>query len=481
MAADGPSSIVKAAADGKAAAASIISKFGIANSVVVPPSPEVDLHEMMVRRSRREYRVQPAHTPLDERDNFDETVLGYTEEEARAEAARCLDCDLICSLCVGVCPNMALMTYEVEPARFDLPMLSAVNGDIVLGDRHEYAITQGFQIAVLTDFCNECGNCTTACPTSGDPYIDKPRLYLNREDFEAEKTNAFMMFADGTMEARVDGETHRLSLNSAVEYSTPSVTAKLEPETLAVLEATPGEVVAGESISLEPAALMYKLSEGLRASMPHLPLMAESAGDVRAPPRLRGVIDRGVDSVIPRVHADAVDFDTPDDDAYGRVTNPERFGAVVDAARALIEHLASTYEVEVTRARGGFRVGFTQWGDPESETIHLIPAMGAPLSFVVTAFPGVYIRFGEWEAQGFPACGCDACGEPPENVVEHMDELVGAVVGGRFKEELARHRLKVSFFGDWGGESSDSRLEAGRWREYGELGVHRWPRWPSRV
>ena len=33
---------------------------------------------------------------------------------------------------------------------------------------------------MLTDFCNECGNCVTFCPTSGEPYRDKPRLYLDR-------------------------------------------------------------------------------------------------------------------------------------------------------------------------------------------------------------------------------------------------------------------------------------------------------------
>ena len=44
-------------------------------------------------------------------------MLGYTAEEARREASRCLDCDQICSLCVGVCPNVALMTYETAPVR----------------------------------------------------------------------------------------------------------------------------------------------------------------------------------------------------------------------------------------------------------------------------------------------------------------------------------------------------------------------------
>ena len=71
----------------------------------------------MVRRARREYRVPIKFTPLDERDGFEETVLSYTPEEAMQEASRCLDCHEICSLCVGVCPNMALMTYEMESVR----------------------------------------------------------------------------------------------------------------------------------------------------------------------------------------------------------------------------------------------------------------------------------------------------------------------------------------------------------------------------
>ena len=67
---------------------------------------------------------------------------------------------------------------------------------------------QHYQVAVLADLCNECGNCTTFCPTSGAPYRDKPRLYLNREDFEAQQDNAFMIFHDSdrwAIEARCEG------------------------------------------------------------------------------------------------------------------------------------------------------------------------------------------------------------------------------------------------------------------------------------
>ena len=164
----------------------------------------------MVRRARREYRVPIQVSALDRRDGFEETVLGYTAEEAQREASRCLDCDTICSLCVGVCPNMALMTYEMAPVRADLPELAVVGGAVVATGSTPFVVDQRLQIAVLTDFCNECGNCVTACPTSGRPYVDKPRLYLDRADFEAQASNAFMLLGSGVIEGRFDGATHRL-------------------------------------------------------------------------------------------------------------------------------------------------------------------------------------------------------------------------------------------------------------------------------
>ena len=274
VAAHGPSSIVVAANDGKQVAAAIAARHGVDTALAAESMHRVDLGEMMVRRSRREYRVPAAHTPLDDRNNFNETQLTFTAEQAMAEAGRCLDCHEICSLCVGVCPNMALMTYEMEPFRVELPALTASGSGITEGDSTTYGADQMFQIAVLTDFCNECGNCVTACPTSGTPYVDKPRLYLDRADFEEEKNNAFMMFDDSSIESRVDGATHRLVLNGAVEYTAPGFTATLDKDTFKLLEATPTGAADGEALDLQPAADMLILLRGLQGSMGHLPAMA---------------------------------------------------------------------------------------------------------------------------------------------------------------------------------------------------------------
>ena len=173
-----------------------------------------------------------------------------------------------------------------------------------------------------------------------------------------------------------------------------------------------------------------------------------------------------------------MEFDRPDEGAYGRVTDPERYRQVVAAARTLIERLVSTYDVDIVTTTGGFHVGGHHWGDEDSETIHLTPGEGAPLSFVVTDFPGVSIRFGEWEVRSFPACGCDACDETPESVVERMRELVEAVVDGSYQEELTRKWQRFSFRSEGGGEWGESRLERGEWKEYGEPGHRSWPEWP---
>ncbi|MBT8106635.1 MAG: FAD-dependent oxidoreductase, partial [Gammaproteobacteria bacterium] len=159
---DGPASIVKAAAAGKAMAAHILGRPSAADGV---GDTEVDVAELLRRKSRRQWRTPPPELDIDQRDGFDEVVLTFAEGQARAEAERCLDCDVFCGLCVSVCPNLALQTYEVDPAASGL--------------------RQRYQVAVIADLCNECGNCTTFCPTSGRPYRDKPRLHVDREGVES--------------------------------------------------------------------------------------------------------------------------------------------------------------------------------------------------------------------------------------------------------------------------------------------------------
>ena len=157
------------------------------------------------------------HSPLTLRGGFAETTFTYTPEEARAEAERCLDCDRFCSVCVGVCPNLAILTYAsaADGARTCPPWSCGTVGSRS-GASAPFRVEQSLQVAVLTDFCNECGNCATFCPTAGTPYRDKPRLYLDRADFEAQQDNAFMLLGHGVIEARSAGETHRVEVDGGI-------------------------------------------------------------------------------------------------------------------------------------------------------------------------------------------------------------------------------------------------------------------------
>jgi putative selenate reductase len=280
VAADGPSSIVKAAADGQIAAAAIIasSTGETADDTPVAIPAVEDLASLIQRRARREYRVPATFTPLTVRNNFNETMLVYTTEEAQTEAHRCVDCDTICSLCVGVCPNMALMTYRTDVFAVDLPSFVVEDGTLVEQEQVPFRVDQPYQIAVLTDFCNECGNCVTACPTSGKPYEDKPRLYLNRDEFDAESSNAFMVKRNGdtvVVLSRFDGETHQMSINGSVEYTSPDVTATFD-DSFELVSAAPGASLAdGDAVSLTAAATMFAVWKGLDRSMPQIP----AAGD----------------------------------------------------------------------------------------------------------------------------------------------------------------------------------------------------------
>jgi putative selenate reductase len=271
----GPSSIVKAAADGKAIAAAISAADRPEPEIHRPPSDRVGL---LARRAHREFRVPVPHVPVAEREGFDPVVLTYSEEEARVEASRCLDCHQICSVCVGVCPNLAILTYESEPVRAEVPVLQVAGGRVDQIGTVAHRVDQALQVAVLTDFCNECGNCATFCPTAGEPYRDKPRLFLDRGAFENEDDNAFMVFrnANGwSVECRVGGETHRLEVNGQVSYETPRLTVRLDPATWEVLEASgSGE---GEA-TLAAAADMYALGAGLAASAGHLPGAGDGLG-----------------------------------------------------------------------------------------------------------------------------------------------------------------------------------------------------------
>ena len=181
----GPETIVKAAGDGKKAAADILR---ILDGELVDNDSldnSIDRKEFIIKRAKREFRVDIPELPLNKRNSFEEVIQTLNSESAVKEAERCLQCDKYCGTCVSVCPNKALFSYEIKPCSVFIPSIN--------GEPDKFEVKEKYQVGVFTGFCNECGNCETFCPTSGKPYADKVRLYNDQEEFAQESDNAFMI------------------------------------------------------------------------------------------------------------------------------------------------------------------------------------------------------------------------------------------------------------------------------------------------
>jgi NADPH-dependent glutamate synthase beta subunit-like oxidoreductase len=114
-AAHGPRSLIDAIADGRRVAADIHRSFGGVEDQQVAGKmmPLRDFHRLTDVYDRIPRHAVPS-LATDRRIGLSEVELGFTEEQARAEAQRCLRCFsniqldmdicVLCSLCVDVCP-----------------------------------------------------------------------------------------------------------------------------------------------------------------------------------------------------------------------------------------------------------------------------------------------------------------------------------------------------------------------------------------
>lgn len=275
---DGPLSLVKAEGDGKKIAAEILRR--VAN---VPASPEpmrctggLDLPERLRQQATRIPRVDVPELPLGARNGFEEVIQTMAPAVAQAEAARCLRCDEFCALCTSVCPNQAFLTYASRPFAANLATWTVQGGRAVADKPQSFAVVQASQTAVLTDFCNECGNCATFCPTAGRPYVDKPRLYVSKSEFEAQADNAFRITGAGAarkIAGRFGGATHELAPQGAgYAYRAPGLSVALDA-TFKPTSAPEVSAPEGATLGLVPAAILATLLRGIAPEQ--LPVVAE--------------------------------------------------------------------------------------------------------------------------------------------------------------------------------------------------------------
>jgi putative selenate reductase len=275
----GPAIIIEACDDGRRAAEAICERLDVPFAVTPIPDRTVsdeDVRRLKVARARKSRQHRPAFLPVEERSGFDLVESPLAEDSIRTEAERCLQCQTLCDRCIEVCPNRANVAIRVPTVDVRLPILAVSGGQLKAIAEERTAILQTRQILHVDDLCNECGNCATFCTHDGKPYLDKPRLFLRREDYEAERDNALFVEA-GTVRRREDGRESRLERTaSGFVYDAPEVRARLTPDF--AVEATELKLPFDGSISLRPAIEMGVLFIGITETASYLPIPTKPNG-----------------------------------------------------------------------------------------------------------------------------------------------------------------------------------------------------------
>ncbi len=208
----GADSLINAMADGKNAALSILKKIGLKKDLQEKKNYKTDLKKFQGMMIERNYGEELASIPIKERNTFNLVHPTLNEEEAINEASRCLYCDEICNICVTVCPNVANLSFEAPAFEVEYPLIESNNGSIKITDRKKFNVLQQYQILNVADWCNECGNCVTFCPTNGSPFVTKPRFALSQKGFETEDNIYY--FENDTLMFKQSGNTFSLNVSA---------------------------------------------------------------------------------------------------------------------------------------------------------------------------------------------------------------------------------------------------------------------------
>ncbi len=170
--------------------------------------------------------------------------------------------------------------------------------------------------------------------------------------------------------------------------------------------------------------------------------------------------------------------ESPSEDAYGRVTNPERFFPLHPAMLEILERLGEEFDV---RREEGYAL------DKELErdiplarsSVRLTPsdpdAAPVAVSFTDLPHPGLRLRFGLWWTEPYPDCMCDACDPDVDGVIEDLEELLEDITNGLYWES---RDPRWSAHGIWGKRSGRSRNLGATvdWSQQRQLVWKPWPR-----
>lgn len=229
----GASSLINAIADGQKAAFSILDKAGVAKTLNLTPEEDrvINKRKLMVKQASRDFGAELPEKKASDRLNFDLFMDTLSDEAAKKEASRCLQCDLICNVCTTVCPNRSNFFIETDTAEIPIETLFA-NGSIKLTGSKK--LKQQYQIVNIGDFCNECGNCTTFCPSAGRPFMDKPKFHITRESFDLAELGFHITEEDTMLIKNNDEKAEVVETDSGYLYQEDDLIISLDKSSLRV-------------------------------------------------------------------------------------------------------------------------------------------------------------------------------------------------------------------------------------------------------
>jgi len=258
----GADSLINAMGDGKKAAEEIINRSNkILKTETAEQKKKLSFDEFQKIQAHRKFGDDLPEISLEERTGFKMVHPVLDEETAKQEAERCLFCEDVCNICVGVCPNFSNVSFEVEKTELPVWQIIKKGNDFSFNQVDSFVVKQENQILNIGDFCNECGNCDTFCPTSGAPYKTKPHFYLTEGSFNSEKLGYFI--TNNSIKFKNNGNLESLSLsNDFLFYESNDVIVKFNKNDFSIMEIN--FKTDAKELNLKHAAEMFFLLKSLK-------------------------------------------------------------------------------------------------------------------------------------------------------------------------------------------------------------------------
>lgn len=229
----GAATVVEAVGDGQIAAKHILQDAKLNGFSFSETTKHISDIELQQKAFHREYGISAPKYNEEQELNFDLIHRTMSKEEAVKEANRCLYCDEVCSVCIYVCPNLANYQYKAAPMKAIVQKIAQADGKITISDLAPITFEQNTQIITIGDFCNECGNCDTFCPTAGAPYKTKPHIYLSKESFAQESEGYFI--DDDSIFSKSDNFNEIMKIeNDHLLYSNNYLSAIIDKSSLVI-------------------------------------------------------------------------------------------------------------------------------------------------------------------------------------------------------------------------------------------------------